>query len=165
VLVVLAAGQRDHRGQLAAAVVARLFIVPVEHVIQDRQRRSVAWTRPQHDLLAAGGLGIDEFDLLAVESVGVKPFVPRKHHVFDRVRRMDEAFQYECLGVCEVLVEHDVRSGAHRGNHASALGKPVAGEALESGKGDDLAHRMKLSWSCAEKLPSTGSVAGSTPGR
>ena len=56
-VVVLAAGQRHDGGQLAAAVVELVLVVPVEHVIEDRQRGGVARPRADDDLLGRRRLG------------------------------------------------------------------------------------------------------------
>ena len=58
VLVVLAAGQRDDRGQLAAAVVELVLEVPVEHVVEDRQRGGIAGPGADDDLLGGRRLGV-----------------------------------------------------------------------------------------------------------
>ena len=135
-VVVLAAGQGDDRGQLAPPIVRFVLRVPVEHAVEDGQRRGVARTRADDDLLGRRQFRRNHLDPLALELVAVKDFVTRKHELLDRIGGPDESVERQLIGSAEpnvleyrgamAVLGIDVR----RPRHAFAVGEPTLNQLL-----------------------------------
>ena len=131
--VMFRAGQRDHGGEFAPPIVRRVAEIPVEDVVQDRQRGRIAGAGGQHDLLD-GRQGLrHKIDLLAAHAIVEQLLVPREDDFLDGVRGPHEACEQHLLRAAYRLVADQVRPDLHGRDDAFALTQPQLDKPAEGG--------------------------------
>src|SRR5271157_617972 len=65
------AGQCDHGSGCPAAIVELVHKIPVEDLVQDRQRGRIARPGGDHDLLGKRSIILDQFDAVALNAISV----------------------------------------------------------------------------------------------